>query len=82
MPESIQPSVTQTGARTYIPCKANSRIENDGSDHHSTSVRGTTNPASESSPLVSRREVYVPTGPACGNEQEVTTPSPTRNLVG
>jgi hypothetical protein len=26
--ESIQPGVTQTGARTYVPCKANSKAEN------------------------------------------------------
>jgi hypothetical protein len=79
--ESIQLDVTQA-TRTYVPCNVDSRTENDGNDHRSTSVRGTTNPASESSPLVSRRGVYVPTGPACGNEQEKTAPPPTRGLVG
>jgi hypothetical protein len=54
LPETIQPSVNQTGARTYVPCKADLRIENEGSDHRSTSVRSTTNPASKSSPLVNR----------------------------
>ena len=36
--ESLQSSVAQTGARTYIPCTADSRIENDSSNHHSTNV--------------------------------------------
>jgi hypothetical protein len=45
--ESTQPDVTHASARTYIPCTADLRIENEGSDHRSTSVRSTMNPASK-----------------------------------
>jgi hypothetical protein len=45
-------TITNTGTRTYVPCNADSRTENDGNDHRSTSIRSTTNAASESPSLV------------------------------
>jgi hypothetical protein len=79
--EGIQPSVTQTGARTYIPCTADLRIEND--NYHLIHVRSPANSTNELSSLVNRQGVTAPTGSTCSNEQEeVSPPPPTRDLIG